>query len=434
MLHFLQFSFNYNFQFDSRKCNENSIFFALETGNRSGADFAHDAIKNGVKVIISQKGIDGMNSINIDDFHEITPNLNIVVPDVLLFMQELARQKFLLLKNKGVKTICLTGSVGKTTTKELIANTLADHGKIYATQGNYNNHIGVPLTILNAQTEIDFLVLEMGMNHEGEISTLTSIAPCEFSLITNIKENHAGNFLNGIGGVRRAKFEILETNEKCFILKEFFEEFTKDELLMQKYGTKNLVCVDAQVRDFHSQNNQTTFVFDGRTFDLNGIYSSAQVQMFCLAVKLMDTVLAKKISKILLPQIKGRGNIIDWNGIRVVNESYNASPASMKNALENFKNLEGKKLCILGEMRELGDMSLEFHKNLKSYLENFDGMILVGKNFENINILNSKFFENYALCLEFLKSNISMLKEYDNILVKASNGVLLWKLFDEFFV
>ena len=434
MLHFLQSSFNYNFQFDSRKCNENSIFFALETGNRSGADFAHDAIKNGVKVIISQKGIDGMNSINIDDFHEITPNLNIVVPDVLLFMQELARQKFLLLKNKGVKTICLTGSVGKTTTKELIANTLADYGKIYATQGNYNNHIGVPLTILNAQTEIDFLVLEMGMNHEGEISTLASIAPCEFSLITNIKENHAGNFSNGIGGVRRAKFEILETNRKCFILKEFFEEFTKDELLMQKYGTKNLVCINAQVKDFHSQNNQTTFVFDSRTFELNGIYSSAQVQMFCLAVKLMDTVLAKKISKILLPQIKGRGNIVHWNGIRVVNESYNASPASMKNALENFKNLEGKKLCILGEMRELGDMSLVFHTNLKPYLENFDGIIFVGKNFENTNTSGSKYFENYASCLEFLKSNISMLKKYDNILVKASNGVLLWKLFDEFFV
>ncbi len=434
MLHFLQSSVNYNFQFDSRKCNENSIFFALETGNRSGTDFAHDAIKNGVKVVISQKGIDGMNSINIDNFHEIIPNLNIVVPDVLFFMQELAKQKFLLLKNKGIKTICLTGSVGKTTTKELIASTLAGYGKIYATQGNYNNHIGVPLTILNAPTEIDFLVLEMGMNHEGEISTLASIAPCEFSLITNIKENHAGNFSNGISGVRRAKFEILETYGKCFILKEFFEEFTKDELLMQKYGTKNLVCIDVQVKDFHSQNNQTSFVFENRTFCLNEIYSNAQIQMFCLAIKLMDTVLAKKISKIVLPQIKGRGNIVNWHGIRVVNESYNASPASMKNALENFKKLEGRKLCILGEMRELGDMSLEFHKNLKPYLQNFDGMILVGKNFESIDIFSVKHFENYASCLEFLKSNIPMLKEYDNILVKASNGVLLWKLFDEFFI
>jgi UDP-N-acetylmuramoyl-tripeptide--D-alanyl-D-alanine ligase len=148
----------------------------------------------------------------------------------------------------------------------------------------------------------------------------------------------------------------------------------------------------------------------------------------------MDTVLATKISKIILPQIKGRGNIVNWHGIRVVNESYNASPSSMKNALENFKKLEGKKLCILGEMRELGDMSLEFHQNLKPYLQNFDGIILTGKFFEKTEISNAKYFENYASCLEFLKSNISMLKKYDNILVKASNGVLLWKLFDEFFV
>lgn len=424
---------HYNFQFNSKECNENSIFVALETGQRSGMEFVGDALKNGAKIVISQKPIKGMNTIFFEEVQSLTQNANVVVENSLAFVQNLACRKFISLKEKGVTTIGITGSVGKTTTKELIASTLAKRGKTYATQGNYNNHIGLPFTILNAPEDISFLVLEMGMNHEGEICFLTGIAPCDWNIITTVAENHSGNFHNGIDGVLRAKFEIMHSGGKCLVSKEVYERFLNDDTLPKTHNQENIICVDANPI-IKIQNDATEFTFKKKSFTLDGIYSQAQAQMFCIAIELMNNVLGIEIEEITLPKIKGRGNVTTWNNIKIVNESYNASPSSMKNALENFRKYNGKKLCILGEMRELGMQSMQYHKELMPHLHGFNSLILVGSEMKNIKIDGAKHFKNYTQCLHFLQNNIAFVKGFDFILVKASNGVNLWKLFDDFFV
>jgi UDP-N-acetylmuramoyl-tripeptide--D-alanyl-D-alanine ligase len=415
---------NKSFFFDSRICTQNSVFIALETGERSGMDFIQNAIANGAKIVISQKAIllEGIE--------------NILVENCLAFIQDLAKCKFEILQENGIKTICLTGSVGKTTTKELIAATLSKHGKTHATQGNYNNHIGVPITVLNCPVDAQFLVLEMGMNHANEIAILTEIAPCQFRLITNVGNAHTENFDNGITGVLHAKFEILKHgNAKTFILENLHKQFLADDILAKTYQNSTITPVKPEFLMEH-KNGQTIFTLSSVKFEIEGIYSNAQIEMFCLAIALINDVLGQKINKIFLPQIKGRGNIIEWRGIKIINDSYNANPLSMANSLENFKHYHGKKLCILGEMRELGENSRQLHKNLESLISGFDGAFLIGEYFTQVNPNTTELqhFENYKSFKDFLILHLTILKNYDTILVKASNGMLLWKLFDEIFI
>jgi UDP-N-acetylmuramoyl-tripeptide--D-alanyl-D-alanine ligase len=146
----------------------------------------------------------------------------------------------------------------------------------------------------------------------------------------------------------------------------------------------------------------------------------------------MESVLQNSISEISLPQLKGRGNIVEWNGIKIVDESYNASPTSMKNAIKNLHKMQGSKLAILGDIRELGEDSQKFHNELAPFLTDFDS-ILVGQYFANVQVDGAKYFPNYDELKQFLCENTDFTKQYQNILVKASNGTLLWKLFDEIF-
>ena len=436
MQNFLQFSLNKSFRFDSRNCKEGSIFIALEGGGRSGLEFTQSAFEKGATGVISQKAIPDIQNFTIHTFPENFENnskFNLVVEDSLKFIQELAKEKFRYLSQNGTKTIAITGSVGKTTTKELIANTLNQHAETFANFGNYNNHIGVPVTILNCPISCKFLVLEMGMNHAGEIANLTTIAPCDFRIITNAKENHAGNFPNGLDGVLEAKFEIMQGNGKfqTFITHELFERFCHNSNLVEKYS-KNEICILTSQQKISHINGTTIFEYNSRNFSMEAIYSKNQTEMFCLALCVIESVLQNSISQISLPQLKGRGNIIEWNGVKIVDESYNASPSSMKNAIENFHKMEGSKLAILGDIRELGEDSQKFHNELATFLTGFDS-ILVGQYFTNVKIDGAKYFPNYDELKQFFDENQEFVKGYQNVLVKASNGTLLWKLFDEVF-
>ena len=436
MQNFLQFSLNKSFRFDSRNCKEGSIFIALEGGERPGLEFVQSAFENGAIGVISQKEIPDVHNFTIATFpenFEKNSKFNIVVDNSLKFIQELAKEKFKHLSQNGTKTIAVTGSVGKTTTKELIANTLNQHVETFANFGNYNNHIGVPVTILNCPVSCKFLVLEMGMNHAGEIADLITIAPCNFRIITNAKENHAGNFPNGLDGVLEAKFEIMQGGSKfkTFITHELFQRFCYNSHLVEKYS-KNEICVLNEEQKVSHTNGKTIFEYDSRNFSVEAVYSKNQTEMFCLAICAMESVLQNSISEISLPQLKGRGNIVEWNGIKIVDESYNASPSSMKNAIENFHKMEGSKLAILGDIRELGEDSQKFHNELTPFLTGFDS-ILVGQYFTNVKIDGAKYFPNYDELKRFLCENQEFVKGYQNVLVKASNGTLLWKLFDEVF-
>jgi UDP-N-acetylmuramoyl-tripeptide--D-alanyl-D-alanine ligase len=440
MQNFLNFStqnFQKNFRFDTRHCNEKSIFIALETGTKSGTEFINDAFSNNAICTISQKTIPNIPNIPIESFpNDFSTNekFNIIVEDTLKFMQEIAKIRFQQLLKLGIQAISITGSVGKTTTKEIIANTLHTFGKTFANFSNYNNHIGVPITILNCPLDAKFLVLEMGMNHANEIKFLTELAPCQFRLITNAKESHSGNFTNGTEGVLEAKFEIIEgqTPFELFINHELFTRFQKNHNLIKKYhkNTFNIFNMEADIKYFHET---TQFQYQNRSFTIKTIYSKEQIEMICLALYAMEKILLEPIYEVIIPEIKGRGSIVLWQNTRIIDESYNASPSSMQNALTNFTKLNGSKLAILGDMLELDQESQKFHNQISPFLINID-CILVGKHFINLNIENSYKFENYQILKEFLISNKSLLQSYQNILVKSSNGTLLWKLFDDIFV
>ncbi len=436
MQNFLQFSLNKTFRFDSRNCKEGSIFIALEGGEVSGFEFVNSAFENGAIGVISQLQIDGIQNFDINTFPEnLTQNskFNLVVEDSLKFIQELAHEKFKFLKQNGTKTIAVTGSVGKTTTKELIANTLSHHAETFANFGNYNNHIGVPVTILNCPANCKFLVLEMGMNHAGEIKDLITLAPCDFRIITNAKENHSGNFPNGLDGILEAKFEIMEGEKtfKTFITHELFQRFCHNPQLIEKYS-KNEICIFNEKQKISHTNGKTTFEYDSRNFSVEAIYSENQTEMFCLAILAIESILQEQIPQISLQTLKGRGNIVEWNGVKIMDESYNASPSSMKNAISNFQKMNGSKLAILGDIRELGGDSQNFHNDIAPFLTGFD-CILVGEHFAKVKIDGAKYFPNYAELKQFFDENQEFAKGYQNILVKASNGTLLWKLFDEVF-
>ena len=190
--------------FSSLEVDGESIFVALTTGKRNGNEFAEDAFKRGAKFLILSK----------EPNFKISHEKFILVPDTLEYITNLAKQKFEQLKKKGVKTISLTGSIGKTTTKDFLIFLLALVGKkVYGTSGNFNNHIGVPFAILNAPADIDFLVLEMGMNSIGEIAYLNNIANCDIKIITDISAAHIGNFQNGLEDIAKAKGEILNESK-----------------------------------------------------------------------------------------------------------------------------------------------------------------------------------------------------------------------------
>ena len=173
--------YNSDFTFDSREVGQNSVFIALTTGVQDGNNFAESAFKKGAKFLILSKKPE----------FEISAEKYIVVQDTLEFITELAKN-----------IINLTGSVGKTTAKDFLVFLLNKAGKkVFGNVGNFNNHIGVPITILNAPKELEFLVLEMGMNHEGEISHLIKIAAGCLRIITNISPAHIGNFKEGLLGI-----------------------------------------------------------------------------------------------------------------------------------------------------------------------------------------------------------------------------------------
>jgi UDP-N-acetylmuramoyl-tripeptide--D-alanyl-D-alanine ligase len=213
-----------HFVFDSREVKKGTVFIALTTGARDGNNFAKIAFQQGAEFLILSR----------EPEFSISKESYMVVPDTLSFITNLARLKFSKMKQSGVKTISLTGSIGKTTAKDFIIYLLKQaNKKVFGTEGNFNNHIGLPITILNAPFDLDFLVLEMGMNAPKEISNLVKIADTDLRIITNVSPAHIGNFEEGFYGIFKAKKEILENSTKETILitipsLAFLEEVKRD--------------------------------------------------------------------------------------------------------------------------------------------------------------------------------------------------------------
>ena len=414
MKNFLHLS---NFVFDSRKVKPGSTFVALSTGLKDGGNFAQNAIQNGASFLILYK----------KPHFSIEQGRYIVVENTLEFITKLAKEKFLEFKKQNVKTVAITGSAGKTTTKDLIKFLLQKAGKkVFATEGNYNNHIGLPLTILNAPLNIEFLILEMGMNNLEEISHLISIAPTDIRIITNIFHAHVGNFNNGIEGIFQAKIEILKNSNENTI-------FITDSKLLYlervKLNFKGKTITIPNLLNYKIQNNQTSFDAFKKSWTINKKVTPSWLSLVLISLQVINFygIKVNDISDFAIPQ--GRGEILPLSkNCILIDESYNASPESVKNAIETLNLYERKKCLILGEMKELGKYSACEHKKLIHFARSYQNIttFFIGESFKD-----AKY--NWFLNIEdFIEKSKFTHLNYNVILIKASNSANFKQLIQEF--
>ncbi|MDX1949176.1 MAG: UDP-N-acetylmuramoyl-tripeptide--D-alanyl-D-alanine ligase [Rickettsiales bacterium] len=411
---------------DSRKIEKGDIYLGLKGEVHNGNKFAEDALKKGAVAVI------------IDDENYAHLEKTILVADSLKALQRLAYKKR---RNSKAKFIGVTGSVGKTTAKELLAKILSSYYRVHWTQGNLNNHIGLPLTIVNMPENTQYAVLEMGMNHAGEISDLCRIAHPHIAGITWVSEAHIENFSDGLEGIARAKAEILEflVPDGCGVIpadNQFYEMLTE---IAEENGISDLLsfgkvaCECSDEGDFITANIVDQIVNIPKNlceyFVENNILFALTIAAY-IGLDLEDAIEAIKELK----PVKGRGAEIQLkNGAVVIDDSYNASPESMKKALANLSKKQGytRKIAILGDMKELGKHSKEYHESLAEHLKNIDFLITCGADMKYLStkakgkIKEIKHFKDYQECLGEINN---ILKKGDIALIKGSHSSNMYKL------
>ncbi|WP_298479531.1 UDP-N-acetylmuramoyl-tripeptide--D-alanyl-D-alanine ligase [uncultured Maribacter sp.] len=415
--HFLR---SFKISTDTRKINDNSIFFALKGEKFNGNLYAEEAISQGAHLAI----------VDEDLFPE---NDNVIlVKDALNTLQQLANFHR---QHCKAKVISITGSNGKTTTKELIHTVLKKQYKTIATKGNLNNHIGVPLTLLSIKKNTEIAIVEMGANHKEEIAFLCSIAEPDYGYITNFGKAHLEGF-GGIEGVIQGKSELynyLTTNQKQVFLNAD-DPIQKNKLsnYIKKYGFSQKQTQYYTI-ELLSSNPFVTLKVENNTIEsqLIGKYNFTN----CCAA-----IITGKYFSIPLPQIKdaiegyvpenNRSQIIKKKGYKIILDAYNANPTSMIAALENFNNIkEDNKVLFLGDMFELGSSSNMEHQNIADIAQelNFKSVYLIGENFYQTRTSLKKFatFENLKT---YLKQN--KVPKKSSLLIKGSRGMALERILD----
>ena len=409
-------------QTDTRKLKAGDIFFALKGPNFNGNAFAKQAIDIGAAYVV------------IDEKEYEIPGKTFLVPDVLLALQQLAlhhRKQF------DFPFIAITGSNGKTTTKELIHAVLSSKFKTYTTEGNLNNHIGVPLTILKIKPDAQMAVIEMGANHLKEITGYCQIALPTHGLITNCGKAH----LEGFGseeGVRKGKGELFDhlrtlTHGFAFVMwdYDYLQEMSKGISGIIKYGTKDNDHVIGKI--LPNENFLKVQITQGLD---DGIISTQLVGEYNLP-NVLAAVTVGKFFEVPEDKIRSaienytpsnsRSQLIEKDSNKIILDAYNANPSSMKLAIENFakKNSENK-ILMLGAMAELGKQSLQEHEGIIDLIKKYSWkeVVLVGGDFLN---LSHPFlsFENSLLAKEWF-SKQQLQNSY--ILVKGSRSLQMEKI------
>lgn len=406
---------------DSRNCPRDSLFFALKGESFDGNRFAEKALENASYAII-------------DDPSAKTSERMILTENVLKTLQELAH---LHRKTLGIPVIGITGTNGKTTTKELIASVLSAKFKTLYTSGNLNNHIGVPLTLLRLTREHQIAVIEMGANHPGEIKELSEIVEPDFGIITNVGYAHLAGF-GSLEGVIRAKGELYDflrkTNGTVFIHKEneSLQSIAKG-IKQISYGTDEHDFIAGKVTD----NNpflRIEWTWQEKTYrvstQLVGIYNIWNL-LAAITVGTYFEISPEMINKAIsayTPE-NNRSQLKKTGRNELIIDAYNANPSSMKAALDNFSLLNvSPKTVILGDMLELGTNSRSLHTEVIKQLEeaNFDHIILCGEQFCSLTH-SFRCFQTVDLVCDYVKET-DIQGQY--ILIKGSRGIHLEKVVD----
>jgi UDP-N-acetylmuramoyl-tripeptide--D-alanyl-D-alanine ligase len=403
---------------DTRNLISNSIFFALK-GDRFNANaFAAYALKQGCVLAV------------VDDPNVAVDHRYILVDDVTKCLQNLAAHHR---KQLNIPVIGITGSNGKTTTKELINAVLSTQFKTHATQGNFNNHIGVPLTILSTPKSTEILIVEMGANHPGEIADLCKIAQPNFGIITGLGLAH----LEGFGS---------------------FENIVKTKTALYRSVKKNrgLVFVNNQINELMTcSEQQKRLTYGNKQADFTGYlndddffaclnYKSTIIRTQLIGEYNFGNILAAcaigDYFKISIENIKhgleqytptnNRSQLVNTDKNKLILDAYNANPTSMAAALESFAKLRvNKKFFVLGDMLELGNDSLIEHQRIFTLLQklNLQEGIFVGKIFQSLAFQNIMSFENVDEARGFLSKQ--KFNDY-TILIKGSRGIHLETIID----
>ena len=364
-------------QTDTRKLQPGDLFFALKGPNFNGNKFAREALNAGAAFVV------------IDEAAGFDDNRLISTGDALQTLQQLAkyhRQKF------TIPFIAITGSNGKTTTKELIHEVLSSTYKTYTTKGNLNNHIGIPLTILSVQKDAEVAVIEMGANHQKEIESYCAYTLPTHGIITNCGKAHLEGF-GGIEGVKKGKGELYHylraTDGTAFIMADYayLKDMSKGISKIKTYGTQNaeITGIAATTNEFLDVQMTNGTDLKNITTHLVGAYNLPNV-LVAVAVGKYFKVPEEKIKNALeqYAPSNSRSQMIEKNGNKIILDAYNANPSSMKAAIENFAGMQGQnKILLLGGMMEMGDESLDEHRALIDLIAKYSwtNVVLVGGDF-----------------------------------------------------
>ncbi len=416
---------------DTRNVLAGNIFFALKGQNFNANLFAEEALNKGASYVV-------VDEICEPDWIRKYGERLIVVENVLQILQQLSGYHRSQLK---CPVLAITGSNGKTTTKELIAAVLSKQFGTYATKGNLNNHIGIPLTLLSIKEDVEFAVIEMGANHQKEIASYCNYVMPDFGLITNVGLAHIEGF-GGFEGVVKGKTELFahlsEHGGRVFVSSE------NDILLnkLKEYGfntnnTNEVITYGISPESYCSGSNTLSkdflsVIVEGVTIQTNlvGDYNFDNV-MSAVCVGKYFGVGIEKIKEAIESYIptNNRSQRISLGTNAVILDAYNANPSSMAEALKNFSKLEAfQKVVILGEMMELGQYSLSEHEKIFSSVKEMQltHRIFVGKGFEFLrNSEDCRWFEKTELAKEWFRK-----QHFENtlILIKGSRKNELEKI------
>lgn len=417
--HFLQFS---SVETDTRKLKPGDIFFALKGPSFNGNLFAKKALDEGAAFVV------------VDEDPGFSDNSIIRTANVLTTLQELAgyhRRQF------NIPVIAITGSNGKTTTKELVHAVLSSAYKTYTTQGNLNNHIGIPLTLLAIKKDAEIAVVEMGANHLKEIEGYCVYTAPTHGLITNCGKAHLEGF-GGIEGVRKGKGELFDylrlNNGTAFVMwdYDYLREMSKGIPTIYTYGTDaanitgntiksepfleigwikagNIMPVQTQLVGDYNLPNVLAAIAAGKYFKVPDEKIIASIQQYTPS--------------------NSRSQLIEKGSNKIILDAYNANPSSMKLAIENFSKIRAdNKVLVLGAMMELGPESKKEHQDVVSLIKNYtwSNVILVGGDFEGI-AEPFVYFKNATEATAWLKQHKPV---NSSLLVKGSRSTKMETILD----
>jgi UDP-N-acetylmuramoyl-tripeptide--D-alanyl-D-alanine ligase len=419
-----------NVVIDSRKAKKGSLFVAIKGEKFDGHDFVLTAVRNGAEaVVIDEKKLKKFNSLTIPV---------VTVNNTMKAYGDIAK---IWRKKLNAKVICITGSNGKTTVKEMIATLLSEKYKVVKTEANNNNHIGVPLTILSADEKCDILVLELGTNHFGEIEYISDISQPDISIITNIGDSHL-EFFKDPAGVFKEKSILFSVTDKCggtvfintddpiikkgskFYKNKITYGFTgaadiKGKILQYTEDGRTIIKITTRNKTF-----KTTLPLYGESSAKNFLAATAVALSIGLTIKQIITGTSK------FKQVDGRLKVKDLNNNIIIDDSYNSNSASIESAVELVTRIKKyrNKLIILGDIFELGKYSSKIHGELAKIFQPNNNLIVltIGK---KMKVLNKSLTQKKVKSIHFnSRKELSLYLKYANIensviLIKGSRGM-----------